>query len=80
MHVDSAGKKQTAKLNGLYTEKGLRGMTERGKYFAVGTVFPFVATYIDRNLDFVERCNLTPMNVLYIEREKDVLLDQRKGR
>lgn len=80
LHVDFAKTGKTTQLNGLFTADGLRGMLEGKDYYAVDMVFPFVAAFIDRSLGFEEKCELTRMNVLYIEIINKVLVDHRDRR
>ena len=47
-HVDFSGKESGNRLNGLYKQDGLTGMLEAKNYRSIDTVFPFIATYIDR--------------------------------
>lgn len=63
----------------MFTGEGLRGMTERKNYYAVDTVLPFVAAFIDERLGFVERCGLTQMHVFYTEIMIKVLFGQKSG-
>lgn len=64
-HVCFAKKEQTAQLSSLLTEEGLRGMMEKRRYYAVDVLFLFEASFDDRCLGFVERCDLTWTSVRY---------------
>lgn len=64
-HLYFAKKEQTSQLSGLLTGKGLEEMRKRKSYYAVDTVFPVVAAIIDSSFGFVERCDLTQMNLLH---------------
>lgn len=65
LRVNFAKIVEKAKLNRLFTVDKPRGMIERTNYYAVDTVFPFVAPFLDKSPGFVERCDFTRMNVLY---------------
>lgn len=79
LRLDLAEKKQTAQLKGQFTGDGLRRMRERRNYYAADTVCQFVAAFSDKGLDFVVRCDLTLMSVLYTEMVENVSFDQRDG-
>lgn len=55
LQVDFGTEKQKAEQNGLLTGERLRGVMKRRNYYAAKTVFPFVASFIDKSLSFVER-------------------------
>lgn len=74
MPVDYAKKKQPAQLSSLFTKETLRA-DERRNYYALGTVFPFVAKCADRSFGFVNRCDLTRVSMLYAETVNKMLLD-----
>lgn len=52
---------------------------ERKDFNAIDTVFLFVAEFTRKNHGFVEKCDLTCMNVLYTEMVERELFDQRGG-
>lgn len=79
-HLKSAKNKQTAELKGPFTSERLRGTTKRRYYHAVDAVFLFVAVFIDKNLGFVESCDLTRMNVLYTKIAIKMLFEHGVGR
>lgn len=79
LYVDHTIKQQTAQLDGLFREDGLRGIMRGRNYYASDIVFPFVAPFIHKIFGFVERCSLTTMTVLYTEMANKVLFDQSGG-
>lgn len=52
---------------------------ERRDYYAVHVMFLFVAAFIDRSSDFLEKCDLTRIKVLYTERANGVHLYHKGG-
>lgn len=51
---------------------------ERRKYYAINTMFPFVAAFIERSLVFVESCEVTRINILNTQTVNKVLCNQRR--
>lgn len=54
-------------------------MMKGTKYYALDTLFPFVAGLTEKILGFAERCHLTRMNGLYTGMVSIVLFNQRNG-
>lgn len=52
-------------------------MLEGRAYYAVDTVFPLTASFIDRRIGIGGRCELTPMNAQYSDIVFKVLVDRR---
>lgn len=50
-------------------------MMERKNSYAADRVLPFVASFINGSLGFVERCNLTRINLFYTEMINTLLFD-----
>lgn len=71
--LDLSKKKQTAQVACLFTRERLPGMMEWTNHYTIRTVFSFLAAFTRKSLGFVKRCNLTGMNVLYIEMLNDAL-------
>lgn len=65
LHADFPEKEQTAQLRSLLTEDRLREMMKGRIYYAVETVFLYVATFIDRSFGSLERGDLTWMILFY---------------
>lgn len=65
--VDFARKKQMAQPSGLFMEEGLQAMMKAKTCYAIYSLFPFIAAFIDRRHGFVESRNLIRMSVLCTE-------------
>lgn len=50
---------------------------EGGNYIAVDVVLPSAASFMARSLGFLERCDLTRMNVLYTGSVNKVLFEHK---
>lgn len=71
-------KQQTAQLSGLFTEDGLREMTKSRISYAADMRLPYDAPGIDGCLGFMERCELTRMNLFYTEVANSLLSDHSR--
>lgn len=80
LHVDFAKKEKTAELDGLSIRDGPRQMFGGKEHYADDTVFLLVASFIDRNIGFGTNCDLTGINMQYIDIVDKVLVDHTKLR
>lgn len=76
LHVSFAKSQKAVQPNCLFTEKELRGGW-RGKKCAADMFFLFTALFLDRNLSFEGRSELTGLRVQYTEIASRVLADLR---
>lgn len=72
-----AERKQTAQLNSLSTEDGLRWMQEGKDQYAVDIIFLVTTSFTDKQLGFDECYDLTPMSLQYSDILSRVLVDCR---
>lgn len=77
LHVDFARREHRAQMGVLFTGDRLRGMMKRRSHYASDTVCSTVASFSDRTLGFVGRCDLTWMNEFYTEMVHKFLFDRR---
>ena len=67
LYVDFKKKGNTNCLDGLYMEKGMKGMLQGRNFKHLDYVFPLVSSTIDTILNKGNKCLLTEVNTLYTE-------------
>lgn len=75
LQSEPARKKRTKQLSSLCTGERLREMMKKRSYYAFEKLFPLVAAFMGRSLDFEERYYLTIVNVLFNKKVNKVLFD-----
>lgn len=76
LYLDLVSKQKGKKMNGLYTEHGLRGFLEAKNMKGIDRVFPFIAAFIDRCCGEKENAPTTKVAVLFTDLVK---LSERRG-
>ena len=67
LYVDFKKKGNTNSLDGLYLEKGMKGMLQGRNFKHLDYVFPMVCSTIDTILNKGDKCLLTEVNTSYTE-------------
>lgn len=76
--MNFAKKQKKAQLNAMATGDGLRRMLVQKDHYAVSTVFPCVASFTVRAKGLEASCDLTQLNVQYIDFVDRTPVDDRE--